>query len=612
MASRIEDYAIIGDCETAALVGRDGAIDWLCWPRFDSPACFAALVGSNDNGRWLIAPVDRGARVLRRYREQTLILETEIESATGAATIIDFMPPRETASDVVRLVRGKRGRVAMRTELALRFDYGSLVPWITRLEDGAWRAVEGPDMAVLRTAAPLAVDRGNISGEFSVAAGETIPFVLTYGASHLPPPRRIDPLDALDDTEDYWRGWASRARPAGPWSEAVVRSLIALKACTYRPSGAIVAAPTTSLPERLGGTRNWDYRFCWLRDATFTLLTLMNAGFDEDARAWREWLLRTAAGDPSRLQIMYGLTGEHRLPEWEIPWLDGYENSKPVRAGNAAAQQLQIDVYGELMDALLHARHAKLGANEEGWDMQQGLLSHLENICEGADHGIWEVRGDQQRFTNSKVLAWVAFDRAVKTIEQFAMDGPLERWRAMREKIHEEVCRYGFNPAVGAFVQSYGSEHLDASALLIPLVGFLPASDPRVQSTVEAVKRHLLCDGLVMRYDTKLGMDGLPPGEGVFIACTLWLADNLILLGKRQEARKLFERVLSLRNDVGLLSEEYAVKDGRLVGNFPQALSHIALVNTAYMLSAQSRHYRHHAGEPQPREDHPLQADASA
>jgi GH15 family glucan-1,4-alpha-glucosidase len=611
MASKIEHYAIIGDCETAALVAANGSIDWLCWPRFDSGACFAALVGSPDNGRWLLAAADPAARRTRRYRDRTLILETDIETGSGAATIMDFMPPREKASDVVRLVRGRRGEVTMRTELAIRFDYGSLVPWVTQLEDGTWRAVEGPDLAVLRTPVAMRSHRGTLSAEFTVSAGQTIPFVLTYGASHLPPPRPIEPLDALDDTEDYWRGRTTRARPAEPWSEAVIRSLITLKACTYRPSGAIVAAPTTSLPELLGGHRNWDYRFCWLRDATFTLLSLMNAGFDEDARAWREWLLRTAAGDPARLQIMYGLTGEHRLPEWEIPWLGGYEGSKPVRAGNGAAQQVQIDVYGELMDAMLHARHAKLVRHAEGWTMQKGLLGHLEQIWQGADHGIWEVRGDQQRFTNSKVMAWVAFDRAVKTIEQFGMDGPLERWRALRQKIHEEVCRYGFNPELGSFVQSYGSHHLDASALLIPLVGFLPASDPRVRSTVEAIKRHLVVDGLVMRYDTKIGSDGLPPGEGVFIACSFWLADNLFLLGRRQEACELFARLLALRNDVGLLSEEYAVKEQRLVGNFPQALSHIALVNTAYLLSAQSRHHRHKPGHAGDDARHPLQADAA-
>jgi GH15 family glucan-1,4-alpha-glucosidase len=608
MACRIEDYAIIGDCETAALVGVDGSIDWLCWPRFDSPACFAALVGSSDNGRWLLEPLDRAAQVSRRYRDRTLVLETKVESEGGSARIIDFMPPREKASDVVRLVRGERGHVELRTELKIRFDYGSLVPWITQLDDGTWRAVEGTDMAVLRTPVALSSERGTIGGQFSVSAGQTIPFVLTYGASHLPPSYPIKPLAALDDTEDYWREWASRARPAGPWSDAVVRSLITLKAATYRPSGAIVAAPTTSLPERIGGNRNWDYRYCWLRDATFTLLALMNAGYDEDARRWREWLLRTTAGEPSRLQIMYGLTGEHRVPEWEIDWLGGYEGSRPVRAGNAAAKQLQIDVYGELMDVLYHARRGRLGGHEDGWALQRGLLDHLEMVWEEADHGIWEVRGDRRRFTNSKLMAWVAFDRAVKTIEQFNLNGPLDRWSALRTRIHDEVCRYGFNPEVGAFVQSYGSKHLDASALLIPLVGFLPVNDARVRSTIETVRRKLMVDGLVKRYDSGAGLDGLPPGEGVFLPCSFWLAADLFLLGRQREARELFERVLSLRNEVGLLSEEYDPGSKRLIGNFPQALSHIALVNTAYLLTSQGQHQRHKSGAT-PASSHPMQAD---
>ena len=596
MTGKIEDYALIGDCETAALIGRDGSIDWLCWPRFDSGACFAALVGSPNNGRWLIGAANPAARVSRRYRDGTLILETEIESREGAATVVDFMPPRDKASDVVRLICGKRGQVAMRTELVVRFDYGSLVPWVTRLDDGTLRAVSGPDMAVLRTPVPIRGEHLKTVGEFTVSAGQTISFVLTYGASHLAPPAPIDPVKALAETESYWQGWASRARRTGRWSDAMIRSLITLKALTHRPTGGILAAPTTSLPEKLGGTRNWDYRFCWLRDATFTLLALMNAGYYEDARAWRQWLLRTAAGDPAGVQIMYGVTGKHRLPEWEVPWLDGYEGAKPVRIGNAAAQQLQIDVYGEIVDALHHGRQGKLGANEEGWALQRALLDHLETIWDEPDHGIWEVRGDRQRFTNSKVMAWVAFDRAVKTVEQFQMSGPVNRWRALRSKIHDEVCRYGFNAEIGAFVQSYASKHLDASALLIPLVGFLPPRDPRVQSTIAAIQRHLMFDGLVMRYDTKARVDGLPPGEGVFLPCSFWLADNLALQGRRDEARALFERLLSLRNDVGLLSEEYAVKEKRLVGNFPQALTHIALVNTGYQLLSQAKHIRHGGG----------------
>jgi GH15 family glucan-1,4-alpha-glucosidase len=608
MAARLEDYAIIGDCETAALVGRDGSIDWLCWPRFDSGACFAALLGSPDNGRWLIAAADTQARVSRRYRGDTLILETVFETANGAATVTDFMPLRGACPCLVRLVEGKRGRLAMRTEYVIRFDYGGELPWVTRLDDGTLCAVAGPDMTVLRTPVMLrGVDFKTI-GQFTVAAGQKTAFVLSYGPSHLPPPPPFDPLHALADTEKYWREWARCARSAKPYSAAVTRSLITVKALTHRPSGSLVAAPTTSLPERLAGKRNWDYRYCWLRDATFTLLALMNAGYYEDAGLWRQWLLRAVAGDPARVQIMYGLTGERRIDEWEIDWLDGYEGSKPVRGGNAAVEQLQIDVYGELMDVLFHGRHSELGGIQEGWDLQCGLLDHLETIWEEADHGLWEARGDRRRFTHSKVMAWVAFDRAVKTVEQFGVDGPLERWRALRHKIHAEVCRFGFNPDCGAFVQSYGSKHLDASALLIPLVGFLPAHDPRVRSTVEAIQRDLVVDGLVMRYDSHAKLDGLPPGEGAFLPCGFWLADNLLLLGRRDEARALFERLLSLRSDLGLLSEEYDTDNERLIGNFPQALTHIALINTAYMLTEQCRHHRHTPDEPAAEVRHPLAA----
>jgi GH15 family glucan-1,4-alpha-glucosidase len=597
MALLIEDYALIGDCQTAALVGRDGSIDWLCWPRFDSGACFAALLGSADNGRWLLTAAEPGARRSRRYRENSLVLETSIETADGAVTLVDFMPRRPGSSYLVRLVYGRHGRVAMRSELAVRFDYGSLTPWVTRLPDGCLHAIAGPDMVVLRAPVPLHGADFKTVAEFTVSAGETVPFVLTYGPSHLAPPPSIDPEKALAETDAFWRDWANQAQPAGEWSEAVIRSLITLKAMTYAPSGAVAAALTTSLPERLGGSRNWDYRFCWLRDATFTLVTLMNAGYYEDARAWREWLLRAVAGSPDRVQIMYGLTGERRLPEWEVPWLAGYEGSRPARVGNAAHKQLQIDVYGEVMDTLHHGRASKLGGDNAGWELQQALLNHLETIWTEPDHGIWEVRGEPRQFTNSKVMAWVAFDRAVKTVEQFGMDGPVERWRALRTGIHDEVCRFGFDRDIGAFVQSYGSKELDASALLIPLVGFLPATDARVRSTLEAVQRDLVVDGLVRRYHTGSGVDGLPSGEGVFIPCTFWLADNLILLGRRAEARRLFERLLSLRNDLGLLSEEYDVGARRLLGNFPQAFSHVALINTAYLLSGQSKHSRHEAGQ---------------
>ncbi|MGB7035945.1 MAG: glycoside hydrolase family 15 protein [Xanthobacteraceae bacterium] len=596
MAANLEDYALIGDCETVALVGRDGSVDWLCWPRFDSGACFAALLGSPDNGRWLLGPADSAARIARHYRDNTLVLETEIETEGGAATIVDFMPPRGRTSDLIRLVYGRRGQVKIRTELRLRFDYGSLVPWVRQREDGAWCAISGADLAILRTPVRLSGGHRKIGGEFVVSAGQKLPFSLTYGPSFRDPPRPLDAFEALDETETFWRGWATRARVPQQWSAAMTRSLITLKALTHVPTGGIVAAATTSLPERLGGNRNWDYRFCWLRDATFTLIALMNAGYDEDARAWRQWLLRAVAGEPDRVQIMYGVTGKRRLPEWEISWLAGYQGAAPVRAGNAAAKQVQIDIFGEIMDVLHHGRHGELDGKEDGWDLQRGLLDHLESIWERPDHGIWEVRGDQQHFTTSKVMAWVAFDRAVKTVERFKLDGPVDRWRALRDTIHHDVCRFGFDPALGAFTQSYGSKQFDASALLIPLVGFLPPHDPRVRSTVDAVQRHLVVDGLVRRYLSEAGLDGLPPGEGVFLPCSFWLADSLALLGRGAEASSLFERLLSLRNDVGLLSEEYDVKRKRLVGNFPQALSHVALINTGHLLGNQAKHRRHLAG----------------
>jgi GH15 family glucan-1,4-alpha-glucosidase len=586
MSARLEDYALLGDCETAALVSRDGSLDWLCWPRFDSPACFSALLGGPQNGHWLITPCDQNVRRQRRYRGDTLILETELETAEGAATLIEFMPPRGQASDIVRLVAGRRGQMRMRTELIVRFDYGSLVPWVTRMDPRTLRIVCGPDMVVLRTAVPLRGEDLKTVGEFTVSAGELVPFVLTYGASHLPVPAPIDPMEALSGTESYWREWAQRFTGAGEGSEPVLRSLITLKALTYRPTGGIVAAPTMSLPEQPGGARNWDYRYCWLRDATFTLLALMNAGYYEEAMAWRSWLMRAVAGDPSQVQIMYGLRGERRLAEWEIPWLPGYEGSRPVRVGNAAAQQLQIDIYGETMDALHHSRASGHAQDKTDWSLQQGLLQHLQQIWEQPDQGIWEVRGGPQHFTYSKIMAWVAFDRCVKAVEQFGLPGPIDEWRALRQRIHAEVCARGYNRELGAFVQSYESKELDASLLLMPLVGFLPPSDPRVRGTVHAIEKHLLIDGFVMRYDTRAGHDGLPPGEGVFLACSFWLADNLVLLGRRADAQRLYERLLGLRNDVGLLAEEYLPAERRMIGNFPQALSHIALVNTAHNLYA--------------------------
>ncbi|HUN25738.1 MAG TPA: glycoside hydrolase family 15 protein [Steroidobacteraceae bacterium] len=589
MALRIEDYALIGDCETAALVGRDGSIDWLCWPRFDSGACFAALLGTAQNGRWRIAPRDPKARVTRRYRARTLILETDFETGTGAVTVIDFMPPRAHASHLVRLVVGRRGTVALDMELLIRFDYGSLVPWVTSGEGQALCAVSGPDMVVLRTPAELRGEERKTVAQLSVGSGETIPFVLTYGPSHRPLPAPIDGATALADTVSFWDGWAPPDREAEPWADAVTRSLVTLKALTYRPTGGIVAAPTTSLPERIGGPRNWDYRYCWLRDSTFTLLALMNCGYYEEARAWTAWLMRAAAGDPAQLQIMYGLAGEHRLTEWEVPWLDGYEASRPVRVGNAAAAQTQLDVYGEIMDALHHARAGRLAAHASGWELQKELLGHLESVWSDPDEGIWEVRGGARHFTYSKVMAWAAFDRGVTSIEEYRLEGPLERWRALRARIHAEVCARAFDPQLGAFVQSYGVKALDASVLLLPLVGFLPATDPRMRSTIEAIERELMCEGFVMRYDQGKSRDGLAGNEGAFLACTFWLADNLVLLGRNDDARRLFERLLALRNDVGLLAEEYDPQAQRLIGNFPQAFSHIAIINTAHNLSRGAR-----------------------
>ena len=590
MPSLIEDYALIGDCETAALVARDGSIDWLCWPRFDSGACFAALLGGPEHGRWQVAPVEPVLGVARRYRGDSTILETTFTTADGEVTVVDFMPLRGQASDLVRLVVGRRGRVAMRSELILRFDYGSVVPWVTRLDDGALRAIAGPDMVVLRTDVPVHGERLTTVGTFTVAEGETRSFSLTYAPSHGPPPPHLDAQASLAATERWWNEWASRCTYQGEWRDAVVRSLVTLKALTFRPTGGIVAAPTTSLPEEIGGPRNWDYRYCWLRDATLTLLALMDAGYVDEAFAWRDWLLRAVAGSPSQLHIMYGIGGERNLREWEVPWLPGYENSLPVRIGNAAHDQLQLDVFGEVLDALHHARvHASaVGARDgdaDGWQLQRALVCHLETIWREPDEGIWEVRGGRQHFTHSKVMAWVAFDRAVKTAERFRLAGPVDRWRLVREEIHAEVCARGFDPTLNSFVQAYGSRQLDASLLMLPLVGFLPPDDPRVRGTVEAIERGLMSDGLVLRYDSSATDDGLPPGEGTFLACSFWLADNLALLGRHDDARRLFERLLSLRNDVGLLAEEYDTRRHRQVGNFPQALSHLALVGTALNLA---------------------------
>jgi GH15 family glucan-1,4-alpha-glucosidase len=585
MTSRIEDYALIGDCQAAALVGRDGSIDWLCWPRFDSDACFAALLGREEHGRWRIAPRDAGARVTRRYRGHTLILETRFETREGAVTLVDFMPIRGSHSNVVRLVIGERGRVTMGTELVIRFGYGAIVPWVTRLDDGTLRAIAGPDMVVLRTPVHLKGENLRTVGEFTVAAGETVPFVLTYCESHLPPAGPLDHSSALEATENFWTEWTKKCRPPGHCSDAVVRSLITLKALTYWPTGGLVAAPTTSLPEHLGGVRNWDYRYCWLRDATLTLLALMDAGFNDEAQSWRDWLIRAVAGSPEQVQIMYGIAGERRLTEWEVPWLPGYEGSAPVRIGNAACSQRQLDVFGEVMDALHQARRHGLAASESGWAMQQAFLSHLEHIWTEPDEGIWEVRGEPKHFTYSKVMAWVAFDRAVKSAEDFELDGPRERWRQLAAEIHADVCRRGFDAELGSFVQSYGSKQFDASLLLLPEVGFLPPDDPRVRGTLRAIEQRLLIDGFVMRYDSEKAHDGLPPGEGAFLACSFWLVDAYVLQNRWADARRLFDRLLALRNDVGLLSEEYDPRTGRLVGNFPQAFTHVALVNSALNLA---------------------------
>jgi GH15 family glucan-1,4-alpha-glucosidase len=584
MSTRIEDYALIGDCKSAALVGRDGSIDWLCWPRFDSEACFAALLGTRDHGRWLVAPRDE-ARITRRYRPNTLILETSFETSSGAATLVDFMPFRSDHSEIVRLVIGTRGTVAMHTELILRFGYGAVVPWVTKLEDGALRAIAGPDMTVLRTPVHLKGKDMTTVGEFTIGRGETIPLVLTYSRSHKALPTALDPTAALKGTETFWTEWAAKCRPAGRWSEAVVRSVITLKALTYEPTGGIVAAPTTSLPEQIGGERNWDYRFCWLRDATLTLLGAMHAGYYEEAQAWREWLLRAVAGSPGQLQIMYGIGGERRLAEWVADWLPGYEKSAPVRIGNAAHTQLQLDVFGEIMDVHHQARRCGLSTNSSGWDAQVKFLEHLKDIWRSPDQGIWEMRGPAQHFTYSKVMAWVAFDRGIKSAETFGLEGPLDEWRKLRDQICDEVCERGFDKKRGTFVQAYGSNQLDASLLLIPCVGFLPVDDPRIENTITAIERELVSDGFVMRYSTEEVEDALPPGEGAFLACSFWLVDVYMLQGRVEDAERLFGRLVALRNDLGLLSEQYDPRLKRLVGNFPQAFSHLALINSAYNLT---------------------------
>ncbi|MFF4241151.1 glycoside hydrolase family 15 protein [Actinomadura geliboluensis] len=588
---RIEDYGLLGDTQTAALVGKDGSIDWLCLPRFDSPACFAALLGDERAGFWRLAPASGGLCTRRRYRGDTLILESEWDTPDGTVRVADFMPPRGEAADIVRIVEGVSGRVPMRTELRLRFDYGRIVPWV-RHREGERNAIAGPDAAWLNT--PVRMEGRNLAtyADFAVPAGERVPFVLTYKPSHLPRPKAVEAERALTDTELFWSDWMGEYSYEGRWDAAVRRSLITLKALTYAPTGGIVAAATTSLPEQLGGPRNWDYRFCWLRDATFTLQALLGTGFVAEAKAWREWLLRAVAGDPADLQIMYGIDGTRRLPEFELDWLAGYEGSSPVRVGNAASDQFQLDTWGEVLEGLHLARTTRIETDHNAWDMQLALMDFLEAHWSDPDNSLWEVRGERRHFVHSKVLAWAGVDRMVQGVERYGLEGPVDRWRALREEIHADVCAKGFDADRGTFTQFYGSRGLDAALLLIPQVGFLPWDDPRVIGTVDEVMRELYRDGFVLRYDTAAdggGVDGLPGDEGAFLACTFWLADALHGIGRTEQATELFERLLGLRNDLGLLSEEYDTRTGRQVGNTPQAYSHVGLVNTARRLSGTER-----------------------
>lgn len=600
MAKRIEDYALIGNCETTALVGKDGSIDWLGFPRYDSMACFAALLGTRENGRWLIAPKHEQPTVTRKYREGALVLETEFTVPEGKVVVIDCMDRHTDHADVIRLVRGVSGSVPMCMELIIRFDMGWVAPWVTRLPDGRLRAVGGPDQLILDS--PVDVEGRDLTtvAEFSVSEGQELGFSLRWNQSWHPIPKSPDPKKAVEQVTEAWQKWSKQFEGAGKWSDAVLQSLITLKALAHHASGGIVAAATTSLPEWIGGTRNWDYRYCWLRDATFTLYSLMSSGFLGEARAWREWLIRAVGGSQDKMQIMYGVSGERRLTEFEVAWLCGFEGSKPVRVGNAASEQLQLDVYGEVVDMLYQARRYGLASHDAGWALQKALVNHLEDIWARPDQGIWEVRGGPKQFTHSKVMAWVAVDRAVRVMEEFGDPGPLEEWKALRDHIHDAICKFGFNKAKNSFVQSFGSEKLDASLLMIPLVGFLPAEDPRVLGTVAAIERELVNDDLVSRYRTDDAVDGIQEPEGVFLACSFWLADNYIMQGRQEDAERLFGRLLNLRNDVGLLSEEYDPVTGTHLGNFPQAFSHVSLVNTAHNLTSakspakhRSRHKNH-------------------
>lgn len=582
--SHISDYALIGNCETAALVDRQGSIDWLCWPRFDSDACLAALLGDRAHGHWQIAP-SIPFKASRRYRPDTLILETRFETDQGVVILSDFMPPRSATSDIVRLVLGEAGVVPLRMTLVLRFGYGAVVPWVNRLPDGTLSATAGPSRVLLRTPIDHRGEDLTTVADFTVGAGRSVPFVLSHEASHLPLADPIDPAAALPATEAFWTGWLSQASVRGPYADAARRSLITLKALTYAPTGGIVAAPTTSLPEQPGGSRNWDYRFCWIRDSTLTLLALMNAGYRDEAAAWRDWLLRAVAGDPYDMQIMYGLGGERRLMEWTADWLPGHHGAAPVRIGNAAHRQFQLDVYGELMDTFHQAHRAGLPDSKVIWGLQRTLVDHVGKVWNQPDEGIWEVRGPRRHFTFSRVMAWVAVDRALKDAEALGEDGPIEDWRALRDAIAADVWTYGFDAKRNTFTQAYGETSLDASLLLLAQVGFVEADDPRYVGTVEAIERDLVVDGFVRRYHTGDHADGLPPGEGAFLACSFWLADAYAMIGRMDDAVRLFDRLLAIRNDVGLLAEEIDPCTGRFAGNFPQAFSHIGLLNTAANLT---------------------------
>ena len=602
MTCSIEDYAMIGDLRTAALVGRDGSIDWFCAPRFDSGACFAALLGDAENGRWRIGPRER-VKTRRRYRDGGLILETTFSNDQGSASIVDFMPIDGETPSIVRLVVGLEGRLSMETELVIRFGYGKSVPWVNRLDDETISAVAGPDRLVLRTPLRLHGKDFRSVACFTVRKGQTLPFVLSYARSHLQTPAPMNWEEQLRQTEGFWRGWSRRNRVSGKWSRHVRRSLITLKGLSFRPTGGIVAAPTTSLPEKLGGPRNWDYRYCWLRDAAFTLLAFLNAGYTEEANAWQHWLLRAVAGSPHQLQIMYGVAGERDLGERELDWLDGYAGSRPVRVGNAASTQTQLDIYGELADVLEHAERGDLPVAPRRQELRRAFLAHLEKAWRKPDSGIWEVRGPPQHFVHSKVMAWVAFDRSSRSATDASRG---RRWKKLAEQIKADICANGIDPERGCFTQAYGSNNLDAALLLLPIVGFLPARDKRIKATVAEIEKRLLSDGFVLRYETGSGVDGLPPGEGAFLPCSFWLVDNYVLMGRLDDAERLFARLLECRNDVGLLSEEYDPRAGRMLGNFPQAFSHVALVNSALGLShaldksarrqpPQQRHHKTHA-----------------